>query len=99
MSVKPILLYEERTETEFRKVTLEPEPDGLRIFCHDIGDTAERIFGNRELERWTRVPLRHLGKLAYYLIAERLSGAMDADQELKAICEKYAIEYESDVWV
>lgn len=74
------------------------EDGGVRIFYHDIGPAAKRMFGDIDYEAWLRVPPGQLGKLAFVLLSEKFEGRADALSRLRALCEANGVGFENDVW-
>lgn len=66
----------------------------LEVFFHDIGDAAEKAFGDRDYERWVTVPSEHVGALALALVKHCWSGSTHAVSELKELCQANGIKAE-----
>jgi len=84
---------------EFRSVLLEFRSDGrLRVSAQDIGPTAERTYGDRELESWVDVPIGALAQLLAALIQDKYGCSLEAVDEFRALCEAHQVPHEFRVW-
>jgi hypothetical protein len=70
----------------------------LTVDLHDISDTAERMFGEREYERLCTVPKKHAARLAAALLYERFWGDLKAVDNFKAFCDAYGIPADIQSW-
>jgi UDP-N-acetylmuramyl pentapeptide synthase len=80
-----------------RRVTLEADGDGLQVNTEDRGDVVKMTFGAESYAFTTSVSGDHMRALAMAALGDLLTGNLNADVALKALCDRHAIPYRFNI--
>lgn len=93
MNEKRVELFRRSDESGTLIIDAKLKSDGsLEVFFHDIGDAAEKAFGDRDYEHWITVPSEQVGALALTLIEHSFSGNVHAVEAVRDLCEAKRIK-------
>jgi len=92
-------LYRNRNAGGTTTIDLELKEDGaLQLFYYDIGEAAQRSFGDSDYEAWANVPAPEVAKLAFALLADRWRGDPQALSAFRDFCGEHGVAVESGSW-
>jgi hypothetical protein len=77
------------------------DDQGNLHFCeHDLGDGVKEFWGTDEYEYFMMIPQRHVAK---FILCSFWKGFTFEERftvkELRELCDKYEIEYQTDFWM
>jgi hypothetical protein len=92
-------LYERKDESGRLSIWAEATDDGgVQIVYDDHSALAEKMFGKRDYEHYTKIAEPNLQKLALAMIAKLYSDEFDADTLFRKLCDEHSIEYQTFTW-
>ena len=92
-------LYDRKDESGQLSIWAEATDDGgVQIVYDDHSALAEKTFGKRDYEHYTKIAGPNLQKLALAMIAKLYSDTSNADSQFRQLCDEHSIKYETFSW-
>ena len=82
-----------------RRLALNLDPNGnLTLTFHQTGASVQAPWGADDEEVAVSLPAPEAGRLAFFLLADRLSGQQDGFAALRTYCDRHGIDYDISNW-
>src|SRR5712664_4042288 len=82
-----------------KRLALDLDPDGnLTLTLHQTGASLQAPWGGDDEEVEVGIASPEAGRLAFFLIADRLRGQQDGFALFRAYCDRHDIDYDVSNW-
>jgi hypothetical protein len=81
------------------RLALNLDPNGnLTLTFHQMGASVQAPWGVDDEEVEVSIRAAEAGRLAFFLLADRLRGQQDGFAALRAYCDRYGIDHDISNW-